>query len=244
MPRLNTYRPLGARLACLAALGLSLGACAADRAVVTGSTYPRDYRERHPIVLGDAPAALDIFVRGPSGLDERQIEDVKAFAEDYRRTGKGGLVAQVPGGGHRDVGTARTLDAVRHALSAGGLPGTYLTVTTYQPADPTLAAPIRLSFRKLQAKVHGKCGLWPQDLGVSDFSFNLRNEPYWNLGCATQTNVAAQVADPVDLVRGRTDGAIDPIRRGQNIEKLRKGNDPSTSYRQDQQNRINQQVAN
>ena len=38
---------------------------------------------------------------------------------------------------------------------------------------------------------------------------------YWNLGCAMQSNVAAQVADPVDLVRGRTEGRLDPIRRAQ-----------------------------
>ena len=85
----------------------------------------------------------------------------------------------------------------------------------------------------MQAKVGTRCGLWPQDLGVSNAKFNANNEPYWNLGCAMQSNVAAQVADPVDLVRGRSEGRVDTVRRMENIKKLRDGQDPSTSYRAD-----------
>jgi pilus assembly protein CpaD len=44
-------------------------------------------------------------------------------------------------------------------------------------------------------------------------------------------------------VRGRSEGRIDTVRRSQNIEKLRQGKDPSTDYRQDNQNKINQTVA-
>jgi pilus assembly protein CpaD len=65
----------------------------------------------------------------------------------------------------------------------------------------------------MQAKVGGRCGLWPQDLGVSDPKFNAGNDPYWNLGCAMQSNVASQVADPLDLVRGRSEGRVDTVRR-------------------------------
>jgi pilus assembly protein CpaD len=104
-------------------------------------------------------------------------------------------------------------------------------VVPYPVDDPFIAAPIRLSFKRLQAKVAGRCGLWPQDLGVSDVGFNARNEPYWNHGCAMQSNVAAQVADPVDLVRGRQEGRVDTIRRMGNIEKLRQAQDPSTEWK-------------
>ncbi len=228
----------GSRLVVLAALGLSLAACASDQVVQTGSIYPYDYRERHPIVLTDMPTNLDIFARGLE-LDQRQRDDVKSFAASYRTRGKGAIAVQVPKGDSRAHGV---LDAIRGALSEGGIPGRTLRVTSYQPTDPGLAAPIRLSFMQMQAKVDSKCGLWPQDLGVSNAGFNLRNEPYWNHGCATQSNVAAQIADPVDLVRGRTAGAIDPIRRSNNIEKLRDGNDPSTNYRQDGKGQINQAI--
>jgi pilus assembly protein CpaD len=117
-------------------------------------------------------------------------------------------------------------------------------VSTYRPSDPTIASPIRLSFAALKAKVASTCGLWPQDLGVSDPGFNMRNEPYWNLGCATQANMAAQVADPVDLVRGRQEGLADATRRAKDVENIRQGKDPSTQFRQDGRNRINQAVGN
>ena len=239
LPSPAARRPAARRLAALALLGLPLSACMADK-TVTASVYPRDYRERHPIVLKDAPRSLDVFTAGAS-LDGRQREDVRAFAAEYLRSGNGPITAQVPAG---LPGAHRTFQAVRGALAEGGLPGTAIMVSSYQPSDPTLASPIRLSFAGMKAQVASKCGLWPQDLGVTDVGFNIRNEPYWNLGCATQANLAAQVADPVDLVRGRAEGRADTIRRAKVIDAMRQGKDPSIQYRQDGQNRINTQVAN
>jgi pilus assembly protein CpaD len=55
--------------------------------------------------------------------------------------------------------------------------------------------------------------------------------------------VAAQVADPVDLVRPRTDGRPDPIRRSKVIEAVRDGKDPSTQYQQEG-SKINEGIGN
>lgn len=222
----KTPSKLGGSLVLLA---LSLGACAPDR-VVTGSVYPVDYQARHPIALAHTTEKIDVFVP-TGGLDPRQRDDVASFALSYRRHGEGALTAQVPKGVAAGPFTHRALAIIRAALSESGVPGDRIVVTSYTALDPTVAAPIRLSFRRLEAKVLTQCGLWPQDLGVSDAGFNARNEPYWNLGCAMQSNVAAQVADPVDLVRGRTEARVDTIRRMRNIEKLRQGVDPSTEYR-------------
>jgi pilus assembly protein CpaD len=207
----------------LAALGLGimLSACAPDR-VVTGSTYPVDYRERHPIVLTHAPQNLDLFVSG-SRLGQRQREDLAAFVAEYHRSGEGPMTVAVPETPQRGA------SAVRAALAEAGVP---VAISSYPVTDPTLAAPIHLSFRRLQAKVASRCGLWPQDLGVSDARADAHNTPYWNLGCAMQSNIAAQVADPTDLVRGRAESRVDTIRRMGNVEKLRKGEDPSTIYKQ------------
>lgn len=207
----------------LAGLLLVLGACGPDR-VVTGSTYPTDYRDRHPVVLTNGPHTVDIFVGG--GLDPRQRDDIAAFAAEYRTRGQGLVTADVPAGGRSGNG----LSLVREALVEAGVPAGRVVVTSYPVTDPRLAAPIRLSFQRLQAKVASRCGLWPQDLGVSDVKANANNEPYWNLGCAMQTNIAAQTADPVDLVRGRAETRVDTGRRMSNIEKLRQGQDPSTQY--------------
>jgi pilus assembly protein CpaD len=228
----NRTKP-GRRLKALLAgvMGLPLAACGADR-VVTGSAFPNDYRERHPIVLTDAPQTLDVLPKGAfGGLDPRQRRDVAAFAIDYRRSGKGNMIAQVPTGVTQEISNRRALAAIRAALAGGGVPGGYLSVTTYRPDDPTIASPIRLSFLKLQAKVASQCGTWPDDLGVSNWKASVQNTPYWNFGCATQSNFAAQVADPVDLVRGREEGRIDTLKRMHAVDSLRQGKDPSTEYR-------------
>jgi pilus assembly protein CpaD len=117
-------------------------------------------------------------------------------------------------------------------LSQQGVPASALSVSKYPALDPELAAPIRLTFASLQAKVPHACGQWPDDLGVTHTSNWRSNEPSWNLGCATQATLAAQIADPIDLVRGRPEGKLDTTKRMKAIDKFRDGKDPSTDYRQ------------
>ncbi len=220
-------------LAAAVAAGLALAGCAA-KGDLTASTAPSDVRERHPIVLRDAPRSLDVFVgRAGAALDTRQAEDVADFAREYRRSGRGGLVAQVPTGTRRDIASHDALSGIRAALSRGGVPAAYLSVTTYPVSDPGLASPIRLTFASLQAQVPHACGQWPEDTGVSNFKHATSNEPYWNFGCAHQANFAAQIADPIDLVRSRSEGRADTVKRLNAIGKLREGQDPSTQYRQE-----------
>jgi pilus assembly protein CpaD len=219
-------RPV-ALLAAMAALAPALAGCNSRTADATGSLYPSDFRDRHPIVLGHAPRVLDVFVEGSSGFSERERADVAAFLAEYRRSGNGPIVAQVPTG--TKLGGATRTALGRLQAAAGGR----MAVSSYVPEDPSIASPIRLSFHRLQARVASTCGLWPQDMGVEDYQFNEANKPYWNLGCASQSNFAAQIADPVDLVRGRQPTPPDTGRRMQNIEKLRQGQDPSTTYKAD-----------
>jgi pilus assembly protein CpaD len=136
----------------------------------------------------------------------------------------------------------RTAAALSRLGGQNGVGAREITVSGYAVAAPSLAAPIRLSFQRMQAKVADQCGLWPQDVGTSSFAFDYSNRPSWNLGCAMQANVAAQVADPVDLVRGRPEGRIDSVKRVRDIGQLRDGKDPSTAWRQDGQNAVKSQV--
>ena len=105
-----------------------------------------------------------------------------------------------------------------------------------------MAAPIRLSFARLKAEVPHECGQWPDDLGITNnIKSRVENRNYWNFGCAYQANLAAQVADPVDLVRARQEGRIDTVKRMGAIDKIRQGKDPSTEYRQEA-TKLNQSV--
>lgn len=224
-------RPAG--LLPVLAAALALGACA--KGDLTAGGAPFDTRERHPIILRDAPRSLDVFVgRAGGGLDPRQADDVARFGQDYRRSGRGGLVAEVPTGTGRELAARDTLEGIRRSLAQAGVSQGALQVRTYPVADPGLASPIRLTYASLQAGLPHSCGQWPEDAGVSSYKTDASNQPLWNLGCATQANLAAQVADPLDLVRARSEGRLDTQKRMEAIKKLREGKDPSTEYRQEQ----------
>lgn len=210
----------------------ALSAGCASKGPEPVASAPIDLRERHPIVLRDAPRSLDVFVgRSGKALDPRQRDDVIAFAQAYRRSGRGGLVAEVPTGARRELATQDTLGGIRAALSQGGVSPSALSVRAYPVRDPLLASPIRLTFASLQAQLPHECGQWPQDLGTTDFKFSASNEQYWNFGCSSQATLAAQVADPIDLVRPRDEGRPDIVKRMNAIAKIRQGQDPSTQYR-------------
>ncbi len=203
----------------------ALGGCN-TREQITGSIHPDDYRDRHPIALADGPRVLDVFVEGPTGTVARSRQDMADYLAEYRRYGSGPLLAQVPAGRGANPATRDALHTIQSAT------GGRVSVSGYRPLDPTVASPIRLTFKRLQAKVASKCGLWPDDLGVSDARSNWRNGQYWNFGCASQSNFASQVADPVDLVRGRHETPPDTGRRMYNFGQIRQGQDPSTSWKQ------------
>ena len=233
-------------LLCACALAALAGACKAEPPVTTGAIGASDYRARHPIVLTDGARSLDVFPTGPGHLDPRQADDVDAFMLEYRRYGRGGMLMEVPRGlpPARAAATERTASLLLRRAAEDGVPRGTVSTSIYAAAAPDLAAPIRLTFTRMQAKVADACGTWPQDLGASNFSSDNSNRPVWNLGCSTQTMVAAQVADPIDLVRGRPEGRIDSVRRIRDVGQLREGKDPSTQWRQDGQASVKSQVGN
>ncbi len=214
-----------ARFALLAAVsGLAAGCSMKSDQGFTGS-ISADYRERHPIVLRDAPRTLDVFAGHGKSLDLRQENDIAAFARDYSVNGRGGIVAYVP----NVPDGQRQMAGIRGVLSKAGLAGR-ISIVSYNPEDPTAAAPVRLSFSKLQAQVDSRCDEWSEDLAQTNRLKSMENRPVPNFGCSFQKNLAAQVANPVDLVRPREETPIDSTKRLNAVTRLRAGADPSTVY--------------
>ncbi len=216
--------------ALFALLALPLAGCQTD-SLATATTYPNDYRQRHPIALTYAPTDLDLFLGSNGGrFDHRQAQDLQQFVADYRANGRGGILVLVPvGPGGR--GASQGLEAVRGALASAGVPRSQIQVQTYSVPDKLLASPVRLSFTKMQAKVLSQCGDWRQDLAGGPHLDTWQNKPNPNLGCAYQSALAAQVDDPVDFVRPRAEGRSDIGRRMKIVEDWRKGVDPSTTWK-------------
>ena len=219
--------PVEGRLKILASIaGISLAVapltgCGVKYAAVD-SEVSTDYKVNHPIVLAHDVRTLDIFAIGVH-LDDNAAGRIREFAAAYRGRGEGRILILAP------VGSGASVDVVRRELASAGLRGD-VAVGTYRPADPSLASPIRLRFQTVRAAVPTPCGRWPTDLASGSSLETWANKPYWNIGCATQKTLAAQIDDPRDLVASRGDDPADSELRMHAIAQMRTGADPSIKW--------------
>jgi pilus assembly protein CpaD len=217
-------------LRALAVVGLatSLAGCYTQH-VTQQAAYPDDYHERHPITLKERQHTVEVFVgRNRGGLTPSQRADVLSFAQFWRREATSGIIVDVPHSRSIERAAADSMRDVKSILAAAGVPRNAIYVRTYKAAGPTLAS-IKLNYAKIAAEA-GPCGLWPHDLGTSLDRAYTENQPYWNLGCASQRNLAAMVANPEDLVQPRGEAPAYAPRRSVAIDHYRKGENPSATY--------------
>jgi pilus assembly protein CpaD len=213
----------------MAGLAAMLGGCYQTQQVAQPDPYPTDYRQRHPITLKEGEHTVEIFLgRNRGGLTPSQRADVLSFAQQWRREATSGVSIDMPRGGPTDRAAADSMREVRSILAASGVPRNAIYVRPYWPSPSSLAS-IKINYSKLTA-VAGPCGQWPADLGPSIDGKDFANRPYWNLGCATQRNLASMVANPADLVQPRGEAPAYTERRTVAIDKYRKGENPSGTY--------------
>ena len=234
MRRLHTTTAKRARIAAHAAVVVGfaalLGGCyQTTTAQVAEPPYPNDYRERHPITIKEGAHSVEIFVgRNRGGLTPEQRAAVLSFAQEWRRDATSGVIIAVPQGGPTARAAADSMREVHSILNASGVPGKAVYVRGYRP-PPSALASIKIRYTKLTAEA-GPCGQWPHDIGPSMDGSDFSNRPYWNLGCATQRNMAAMVANPADLVQPRGESPAYEPRRSVAIDKYRTGTSPAGAY--------------
>jgi pilus assembly protein CpaD len=215
------------RLLAVGGLATVLAGCYQPR--VAQRDYPNDYRQRHPITLKEGERTVEIFLGSSrGGLTPSQRADVLAFAQIWRREASSGIIVDVPQGGPTDHAAADSLREIHSIFAASGVARNAVSVRKYRPTGSSLAS-IKINYSKLTAEA-GPCGLWPSDLGPAADQAYTDNRPYWNLGCASQRNLAAMVDNPADLVQPRGEGPGYSARRSVAIDKYRKGQNPSGTY--------------
>jgi pilus assembly protein CpaD len=215
------------RLLAVGGLAAILAGC--HETSVAQNDYPTDYRVRHPITLKEGDRTVEVFVgRNRGGLTPVQRADVLSFAQLWRRESTGGIIVDVPKGGPTDQAAADSLREINSILAASGVPGNAVSVRGYRPSETALTS-IKISYSKLTAEA-GPCGQWPKNLGPGQDESYTENQPYWNLGCANQRNLAAMVDNPADLVQPRGEQPAYNGRRTVAVDKYRKGDSPSGTY--------------
>jgi pilus assembly protein CpaD len=229
-----------------AALAARMLAAAAGCAILCGCNtvqvaavpdVPTDYRMRHPIVIKEADRTMEVFVGNSRGaLTPAQRASVLAFAQTWRNEATGGVVIDLPADTANARAAAESMHEIRSILAATGVPPHAIVVRPYHPGPRKLAT-VRINYPRIAAEA-GPCGLWTKDIGPSFERDYNENQPYWNLGCATQRNLAAMVENPADLVQPRGETPPYAPRRSVVLDKYRKGESTATVYPNDDKSKI------
>lgn len=202
-------------IAIVIGLAAALSGCAGKDNLTTGS-LPDDYRTRHPIVVGEAEKTMDIPVAaGDSSLTRGQEEVIAGFVAEYRRSSSGIIQIVTPRGSANEGAAAAAASSMRRLMVKMGVPKEKILQSGFQ-AEFGESAPVRLSYVAIAAKA-GPCGEWPADMTLNTFS----NRNYHNFGCANQSNLAAQMANPSDILGPRRMTPPDGEQRGEVIERYR-----------------------
>ena len=197
------------------ALAASLAGCA-NRDSVTVGSIPDDYRTTHPIVIAEKNQKIDLPVgAGDRGMTGSQRDTLLGFLDGYDKSAAPSLTIQIPSGSANEVAaTAAGRDFARLAV-ASGIKRNRIVVTSYQAGSSETSAPVRVSYIAVRAQTD-KCGRWPDDLLETS-----ENKHYADFGCSYQNNLAAQMANPGDLLGPRKQSTIDAENRGAVIDVYR-----------------------
>lgn len=197
------------------AVSALLAGCA-QRDSVTVGAIPDDYRTNHPIVIAEKNQKIDLPVgAGDRGMTGSQRDTLLGFLDGYDRSAAPTLTIQVPSGSANEVAaTAAGRDFARLAVAAG-VKRNRIVVTSYQAASSEMSAPVRVAYISVRAQTD-KCGRWPSDLVETS-----ENKHYADFGCSYQNNLAAQMANPADLLGPRKQTTIDAENRGAVIDVYR-----------------------
>ena len=208
-------RVLRAAAPALAACALIAG-CAAPRlgspelAALTPS-------EQFAIEVRSVPDEILLAPHG--GLSPAQQAALADLAERWRDAGEGPIVVHTGPGR-----AAHTGEAAAHALQEAGVPAGFVQLAHMEAPHDAPAVPVRVGYSRLVAVGPQCANMW------GDLTRTAANRPQAGFGCAVTANMAAQIANPRDLVSPRPSYPADAVRRATVMDKYRKGQ-PTNSER-------------
>lgn len=177
-----------------------------------------DARYQHPISVDPQVVTFQLDVpKDKVALTLADKAAIDAFARTYKSRGHGALTIAAPSGSPNEAAAVSIVAETRAALADAGLNGSEVGYAAYRASSANSSAPVILTYRRYVASA-SPCGNWSKD-----YAFAPNNGRTPNFGCASQSNLAAIVADPADLMGPREwDPAYAP-RRDEVVEKYRTG---------------------
>lgn len=156
-----------------------------------------------------------------TGLSENQTLALRDMVNRFASEGAPMLTVEAPSGD--DPVSSDIAWRIKGALEAHGVPPYQVRVVTYIAPDPR--APVLVGFDTVRAAVP-QCGTSWTNLGRTG-----ANAGYANFGCAVNANLAAQIADPRDIVSPRAVQPGSAARRAVVFDKYRLG-EPTAATRE------------
>lgn len=220
MTRANTFR------AILAGAGLlALGACATtggEAPPAPPATATQQWSDKVKVTAAPDEVLLAVHAEG---LSPNQVQALDGLLARFNEAEAREMVVLAPIGGGEDPVAGRMAATARAYLIDAGAPRFAVRIDTY-PADGDKAPPLRVGYLRHEVETP-RCGSW------EDLTKTRKNEAYGNFGCAVTANMAAQVANPADLLGPRREDPADAMRRGVVMGKYRAG-EPTASQRDSQ----------
>lgn len=198
------------------AFALLSGCVSHHRDSITVGAIPDDYRTNHPIVIGEKEEILDIPVgTGDRGMTQAQKASLEGFLSNYDRRAASTLTILTPHGAVNALAASHAAADFAKLARANGVPASRIVIASYEVDAADAPGPVRVTYLAMRAQTN-KCGRWPADLANTG-----DNKHYANFGCSYQNNLAAQVANPADLLGPRKQTTIDAENRNAVIDLYR-----------------------
>jgi pilus assembly protein CpaD len=190
---------------------LALAACMGDPAGGIGPA-PLNPAARFSLQVEPDVDRIALSVH-EDGLSSNQNAALAAIVARFGQAGAESLRIEAPSGD--DPVSADFAWRIKGALEAMGAPVGAVQVVGYAAPDPR--APVVVGFETVRAVVP-QCGTYWGNLSRTN-----RNEVSANFGCSVNANLAAQIADPRDIVAPRGMTPSDSGRRAVVFDNYRKG---------------------
>lgn len=167
-----------------------------------------------------------------TGLSANQRAALGALSDRFHHAGGDVIRIEAPAGGDPAAGEAAW--QARAVLQERGVPAERIQVASYHAPDPR--APVLAGFETLRAHTP-RCGTAWENL--SRTGANLTSS---NFGCAVNANLAAQIADPRDIVSPQAMTPADSGRRTVVFDNYRAGDPTSAPQEELVRSRVSQAV--
>lgn len=205
--------------------GLSLsavllaGSCAVP--VTNGaSAVMEDPVANHPIAVEPSYQSIRVgYSPADSGIAPADRARFDTFITDYQQHGNGAIAISAPAG----INSQQMTAFFAQRINDMGVSKDHILVASHDAPDGDQR--VEINYVSYQAHTD-KCGDWSENL-----AYTADNLTPKNFGCAVQQNIAAQIADPRDLLQPRTSDDADAARRAVVITNYEAGKITSAEKR-------------